>query len=187
MPMASVEPSATLTMPVLNGQLLRALVVALLGASLLVLGEGTATALSAQEEIDIDVDVDEAPRGEAQAEMLEEFRAFVDSISAPPEYVREILVYPDPENIEEEDPVVPPAFIMDEAAFPELQVVGILCHDSACEVSPSAIFIIEESERVILREGDEVGSHQIMEIVPDSVRVRRPVLGRYRDDWLPEG
>ena len=125
---------------------------------------------------------DASPPPQRQSEMLESFRAFVDSLSAPPEYVREAFTYRREGRI---DPVVPPAAVM-EGAFPGLTLTGIVFEEEnpARSYAIMRVALQDGMQRYVVREGDEFDQYRILRIEPDAVVINERILGGWRERRL---
>lgn len=120
-------------------------------------------------------------RTDAEREaLLLSLQAFVDSLSAPPGYVREVYRYP---RIGRLDPVEPPLSIATSAAFPELRLTGILFDDKDPLASAVILRVTRGglTTRYVVRVGDEIAErYRVVAVEPNRVVIEVPVYGGVR-------
>lgn len=117
--------------------------------------------------------------------LLLSLQAFVDSLSAPPGYAREVYRYP---RFGRLDPVEPPPSISSVAAFPELRVTGILFDEKDPRASTAMLRVTTRgvTTRHVVRAGDDFFDQQyyVLAIGPNHVIVEVSVYGGVRVDTL---
>lgn len=107
-------------------------------------------------------------------------RPGVDSLSAPPGYVREVFTYPRQGRL---DPVVPPATIASRDAFPDITLSGIL-YDVKEPARSAAIVRVGGTLRRVIRIGDRIDQYRIVRIERTRVIVDVELLGSVRRIYL---
>lgn len=119
----------------------------------------------------------------ARQALLLSLQAFVDSLSAPPGYVREVYRYP---RFGRLNPVEPPLTVTSRASFPELRLTGILFDETDPSMSAAILRITKDGivSRAVVRAGNEIGQYHIVAVEPDHVVIEVTVYGGIRRHTL---
>ena len=118
------------------------------------------------------------------------FRALVDSLSAPPSYVREIFQYPIAGRT---DPVTPPLSLLSADAYPAISLSGIVydehnpSHSYAMVRFPGAAGASEGGSRQVIHIGDVIGQYVISTIERTRVGVDVRLFGGVRRVYMTQG
>lgn len=116
---------------------------------------------------------------EERRQLLTSLQAFVDSLSAPPGYVREVFRYP---RFGRLDPVEPPPTVTKATAFPELSLTGIV-FDEADPARSAAILRVTrdgETDRRVVRAGDTIDQYRIVGVEAGQVLIDVYLYGGVR-------
>lgn len=103
--------------------------------------------------------------------LLAALQAFADSLSAPPDYVREVFYYP---RFGRLNPVEPPATVTGGAAFPDISLSGIIYDDDDPLRSMAIVRVRDPSSaqgfsRRVVKVGDTIDQYRIAVIEPNRV------------------
>lgn len=111
--------------------------------------------------------------------LLTSLQAFVDSLSAPPAYVREVFEYP---RFGRLDPVEPPATVLSQTAFPELKLTGIVFDEKSPSRSAAILRVSRNgvTTRRVVRAGETIDQYRVVGVEPNRVLIDVYVYGGVR-------
>jgi hypothetical protein len=124
-----------------------------------------------------------ATRGER---LTTNFKSFLDSLSAPPAYTRERMIY---NRFNRTDPVTPPVSLLSDHAFPQMTLSGIVYNVR----SPSASYAMvrfqgRDTPRQVIHAGDKIDQYTVTAVERNRVVISVKLFGMTKTIYLvPEG
>lgn len=130
--------------------------------------------------------VPSSQRTDRQA-LLNSFQAFADSLSSPPDYIREVFRYP---RFGRLNPVEPPTTVAGGVAFPDVLLSGIIYDAQYPERSAAIVRVRDASSvhgftRLVVQVGDTIDQYRVAVIEPGRVLVDVYFYGGVKRIELP--